>query len=160
MFRPFAGFFFLFCSLCAQAQKGTGTRPYHHGIGLRYDWTSTSNTGWTGFAYKQFLGPRVAVEAQLLFGSKAVVPDAALEYHVAIRAVPGLYGVGSVGFSVPLYHDAADLLLRPGLGAGYKIPWAPLDFGFDWRPSYRVSNGGTDDRFIGGRFSIPLRYTF
>ncbi|RYZ23629.1 MAG: hypothetical protein EOO16_04325 [Chitinophagaceae bacterium] len=148
----------VFATTVLNAQEGA--RPYRNALGARYEWAANYNEDWKGISYKHFLGRRTALEGQLLFGGDAIVPDVSVQYHSGFRAVPGLYSYVSAGVSLPFYDTKPDLLLRPGVGLEYKIPRVPLNFGFEWRPSYRVSGDDSYERFVFGRFSIPLRYTF
>ena len=145
------------CSVAGAQSTGA---PYRNAIGARYDWAANYNEDFIGISYKHFLSNRVALEGQLLFGGDAIVPDVSVQYQAPFKFLPGLYSTAGGGVTVPIYDGKPELLLRPSVGLEYKIPGVPLNFGFDWRPSYRVSGDDSYERFIFGRFSVPLRYTF
>lgn len=56
------------------------------------------------------------------------------------------------------YSDGGtDVLLRPTVGVDYKVNNVPLNFSFDWRPAFVVTNG-TD--FNTATFGLACRFAF
>ncbi|RYY66970.1 MAG: hypothetical protein EOO12_02580 [Chitinophagaceae bacterium] len=151
----------LLCALLTQgvqAQRSAGGSSYKNAVGLRVEF-GTGNT-WVGPSIKHFFNEHSAGEFQLLFGNHSTILDLEYQYHGTIAGAAGLRWFFGLGPALALYKNGSDLYLRPIVGLDYKIPGAPLNLGFDWRPTFRATHGEFGDRFTAARFSIPMRITF
>ncbi|HEV7330249.1 MAG TPA: hypothetical protein VGN63_04355 [Flavisolibacter sp.] len=142
-----------FFATSALAQTGPG---YKTGLGMRFDLGEGS---LYGFSAKHFLSQQLAGEATLLFGTglNASV-GAELQYHVPIASATGLswYAGGGLQALFTKYGGGTPIWLRPMAGLDYKVANAPLNFSFDWRPTFQLNYGGGSDI---GRFGLALRFT-
>ena len=122
-------------------------------------------TGGTivGPELKHYFDAHSAFQTALLFGNGATVISTFYTYNGAIKNASGLnysLGVGpALGFSpeqngIP---SSTAFFIRPTAGLDYKISNTPLNLTFDWRPTFKVSNGS---EFIPARFGIGLRFCF
>ncbi|ANI87871.1 hypothetical protein A9P82_00160 [Arachidicoccus ginsenosidimutans] len=110
-----------------------------------------------GPSIKHFVTGKDAIQGLLLFGSGFTSIGAEYSYNQRIRNAGGLLWNIGVGPQVSFGHGFTDFAVRPQIGLEYKIHDVPLGFGFDWRPSWRVTHGSY---FDGGRFGIAFRYVF
>lgn len=139
----------------ASAQKGS---DYSTALGLRLD---LGNGGtYVGPAIKHFFSPTGAGEASVLFGNHTTLIGAEYSYNSAIRNAGGLKWNAGIGPQIALYSSSyygggSDVLLRPFAGLEFKIPEAPLNLGFDWRPIIQLTHGSD---FEAGRFGLALRF--
>lgn len=148
----------------AAAQKGT---DYTNAVGMAVDFGSNYGT-YVGISGKHFFDKRNAGEAQVLFGNGTTMITLQYQYHADIPNAAGLkwyagFGPG-IAFSKKYYHyyyyysdGGTEILLRPTVGLDYKVSNVPLNFSFDWRPAFVVTNG-TD--FNAARFGLGCRFAF
>ena len=148
-------------STASFAQKKTANSAsssgsdYSTGVGLRLD---LGNGGtYVGPAVKHFFTENSAGEAAILFGNSVTYIGAEYSYNGIIPNAAGLKWNLGIGPQIALYKGGSDVLLRPFAGLEFKIPQAPLDLGFDWRPAALLTHGGD---FEAGRFGLAFRYTF
>lgn len=138
-------------------KKGEGS-SYTNAAGMRIELGSDFGT-LVGFSFKHFFSEHAAGEMQLLFGrNNSIILEPEIQYHGDIANAEGLkwyVGFGP-GFAFASGGES-DVLLRPMVGLDYKIKQVPLNFAFDWRPSFAVTHGS---HFTPARFGIVLRYAF
>ncbi|HEU4634029.1 MAG TPA: hypothetical protein VFS22_08600 [Flavisolibacter sp.] len=140
----------------ASAQKtGSG---YDNGLGFRIDFGSGETV--FGFSGKHFFTQNHAGEAQLLFGSGITYIDLEYQYHAPIKNAAGLQWYAGVGPMFGFYSGGSDIFLRPVGGLDYKLNNAPINFSFDWRPTFRITHSSYGDQFTAGRFGLAARYAF
>lgn len=138
-----------FSANLAQAQN------YKTAVGMRID-AGDGSTG-VGFDVKHFFSKNNAVDANLIFFDGVVGLGAEYQYNERIPGASGLDWYLGLGPNF-LFGDGITVVqLRPVAGLDFKVPSAPLDFAFDWRPMFNL-NHGTD--FTAARFGISLRYAF
>lgn len=143
----------LLISNATLAQKTTGT-DYSTGLGIRLD---LGNGGtYAGPAVKHFFSATSAGEASVLFGNSTTLIGAEYSYNSAINNAAGLKWNLGIGPQFALYKGGSDVLLRPFAGLEFKIPEAPIDFGFDWRPAIQLTHGSDVEA---GRFGLAFRFT-
>lgn len=141
---------FLVSTNNAQAQN------YKTALGMRID-AGDGSTG-VGFNAKHFFSRNGAIDGNLVFFDGGVVGlGAEFQYNDRIAGAKGLDWYIGVGPNFLFgKHDTA-VQLRPVAGLDFKVPGAPIDFAFDWRPMFTL-NQGTE--FTAARFGISLRYAF
>jgi hypothetical protein len=140
---------FLFTNT-AQAQN------YKTALGMRID-AGDGSTG-VGFNVKHFFSSNGAVDANLIFFDGNVVGlGAEFQYNDRITGAKGLDWYVGIGPNFLFGKHSTAVQLRPTAGLDFKVPGAPLDFAFDWRPMFTL-NQGTE--FTAARFGISLRYAF
>ncbi|MGF7233296.1 hypothetical protein [Arachidicoccus sp.] len=126
---------------------------YKNAAGLFID---VGNGGtFVGPSIKHYFNPKDALQGMIIFGNGATVLGAEYSYNAPIRNANGLMWNIGIGPQVLLADHYSDFIVRPSLGLEYKIPGAPLDFGFDWRPWWTVTHGS---HFEAGRFGLGLRF--
>ncbi|UAY55155.1 hypothetical protein [Arachidicoccus terrestris] len=106
---------------------------------------------------KHFVNNHDAIQGMVLFGNGLTLLGAEYSYNEAIRNAPGLMWNIGVGPQAAFGDGSTDFLVRPALGIEYKVPSAPINFGFDWRPMWVLTHGSN---FEAGRFGIAFRYVF
>ncbi len=137
----------------ASAQKSSGS-DYSTGLGIRLD---LGNGGtYVGPAVKHFFSSNSAGEASVLFGNSTTLIGAEYSYNSAINGAAGLKWNIGIGPQFALYNGGSDVLIRPFAGLEFKIPEAPIDLGFDWRPAITLTHGSD---FEAGRFGLAFRFT-
>lgn len=136
------------------AQRSNLGSTYKTGFGIRID-AGDGSTG-VGFDIKHFFSPNNAVNADLLFFDGDVVGlGAEYQYNAPIEGASGLQYYVGFGPQFLFGNNNTAVGLRPVAGLDFKIPNAPLDFAFDWRPIFYVT---PDTDFLAARFGISLRY--
>ncbi|WP_285009460.1 hypothetical protein [Pedobacter faecalis] len=141
---------FFFNESTAQAQN------YRTALGMRIE-AGDGSTG-VGFNAKHFFSSNTAIDANLLFYDGDVIGlGAELQWNDRVKGASGLDWYLGLGPNFLFGDEITVVQLRPVAGLDYKIPSAPIDFAFDWRPAFRL-NHGTD--FSAARFGISLRYAF
>ena len=124
--------------------------------GLRIEFGS----GVTGIGpnIKHKFNRRHALDAALLFFEKDVVGlGAQFERHFSVPGSRGLDWYIGIGPQFLLKDDNTKTSLVPVTGLEYSIPNAPLNFSFDWRPSFYLSS---DNEVEAGRFGLSFRIRF
>ncbi|ETZ21244.1 hypothetical protein N824_29290 [Pedobacter sp. V48] len=150
--------FTLFCctALLALTSNVANAQSYKTALGMRID-AGDGSTG-VGFNVKHFFSRNGAVDANLIFFDGNVVGlGAEFQYQAPIAGARGLDWYLGVGPNFLFGKHATAVQLRPTAGLDFKIPNAPIDFAFDWRPMFTL-NQGTE--FTAARFGISLRYAF
>jgi len=129
---------------------------YKTALGMRIE-AGDGATG-VGFNAKHFFTSNGAIDANLIFYDGNVVGlGAEYQYNDRIQGAKGLDWYVGVGPNFLFGHDITVVQIRPVAGLDFKVPNAPIDFAFDWRPAFNL-NHGTD--FTAARFGISLRYAF
>lgn len=144
----------------AQSKKGGGGSSYTNAVGLRVDF-GTGSAG-VGPNIKHFFNSHDAIDAALLFYDGAIAIGGEYQYHLPISGVSGLngyFGIGpQIGFTTLKNVDTqVAVALTPVAGLDFKVPGAPLDLAFDWRPSFLLT---PDTNFTAARFGLSARFTF
>ena len=129
---------------------------YKTGLGMRID-AGDGNTG-VGFNVKHFFTRNNAIDANLIFFDGNVVGlGAEYQYNAPIEGASGLDWYVGVGPNFLFgKHDTA-VQIRPVAGLDFKVPSAPIDFAFDWRPMFTINQGSDVNA---ARFGISIRYAF
>lgn len=138
------------------AQKAGEGSSYTNAVGLGLDLGSDFST-LAGISGKHFFNENVAGGVELLFGNNIVLLQPEVQYHGAIANAEGLKWYIGFGTGFAFGTGYSDVLLRPMVGLDYKINQVPIDFAFDWRPSFIVTHGS---HFTPARFGLALRYAF
>jgi len=132
---------------------------YKNALGLGVDFGNGATL--VGPSFKHFFNSQGAGQLELLFGGNSTRLQAFYQYHGNITGADGLkwYVGGGPGlnfFSAGPY-DRTDFLLIPQAGLDFKIPGAPIQMNFDWRPTAFI---GDNSDFEAGRFGFGFRFTF
>ncbi|MHA4894358.1 hypothetical protein ACXZ1K_06365 [Pedobacter sp. PWIIR3] len=152
--------FFTFIACAALLTFSTAkvnAQNYKTGLGLRID----AGDGFTGvgFDVKHFFTRNNAIDANLIFFDGDVVGlGAEYQYNAPIQGVKGLDWYLGVGPNFLFGHNATAVQLRPVAGLDLKVPGAPIDFAFDWRPMFTLNDNY--DSVNAARFGISIRYAF
>ncbi|SEO02905.1 hypothetical protein SAMN05216436_12921 [bacterium A37T11] len=129
--------------------------PYKTAFGLFLD---LGNGGtYVGPHIKHFLNNQNAIQGTLLFGNGATFIGGDYSYNKQIQNAPGLFWNVSGGAQIGFGNDQTAFLLRPAVGLEYKIKEIPIAVGFDWRPSWQLTQGS---HFEAGRFGLTFKYVF
>ncbi|MCL6523136.1 MAG: hypothetical protein K6T34_00615 [Thermoflavifilum sp.] len=159
--RAFVICFFFFLGsavvLTAQAQRSyrSGTF-YRTSIGLGVDFGDGA-TG-VGISAKHFFTPHDAGEANLLFFPGDLTGlNVLYAYHGYFSGASGLTWYLGMGPQLFFDQQETDFGVRPMLGIDLKIPAAPLNMSFDWRPYIQFTHGTGS---IAGRFQFAFRFAF
>jgi hypothetical protein len=130
---------------------------YNTALGIRID-AGDGDTG-VGFNVKHFFTRNNAIDANFIFFDGNVVGlGAEYQYHAPITGVSGLDWYLGVGPNFLFGNHNTAIQIRPIAGLDLKLPTAPIDFAFDWRPSFTLINDfSTMDA---SRFGISIRYAF
>lgn len=140
----------------AHAQTGDG-QPYKTGAGLLID--VGEGVTLVGPHVKHFFATNHAGEAGVLFGGGLTAVNVMYQYHQGIGEVQGLQWYLGLGGNVFFEKDVDPMFgIVPAGGLDFKIPKAPLDLFFDWRPKFLLWEG--DSEFRAARFGFGLRFTF
>lgn len=144
----------------AQSKKGGGGGGYTNAVGLRVDF-GTGGTG-VGPNFKHFFNTHDAIDATLLFYDGAISIGGEYQYHLPISGASGLKGYFGIGPQIGFVTakgagDDVILALTPVGGLDFKIPGAPLDLAFDWRPAFYLT---PETEFTAARFGLSARFTF
>ena len=125
-------------------------------VGLRVDF-GTGPTG-VGTNIKHKFNRSVSLDAAILFFEGDLIGvGAQVEQSFPVKRSPGLNWYIGIGPQVFLGNENNAIALVPVTGLEYNIPRSPLNFSFDWRPSFYLSSG-TDTE--AGRFGLSLRVAF
>lgn len=144
----------LLASTSSFAQKSNMGSSYRTAFGLRID-AGDGSTG-VGFDIKHFFNETGAINADLLFFDGDVIGlGAEYQYHGPIEGADGLKYYIGFGPQFLFAEGVTPIGLRPVAGLDFKIPNAPLDLAFDWRPIFYIS---PDTDFTAARFGISLRF--
>ncbi len=155
-FTYFLTVFFTLTTASVLAQSKVGTSSYKNAVGLRIDF----GRGATGFGpnFKHKFSTTASIDAAILFFEGDIVGlGADYEYNAAVAGAPGLQWYAGIGPQFLFRNETTDIGVRPVGGLDYKIPGAPLNFSFDWRPLFLFSPH-TDAE--AGRFGLSLRAAF
>ncbi|TDQ10155.1 hypothetical protein [Pedobacter metabolipauper] len=134
----------------AQAQN------YKTALGVRID-AGDGSTG-VGFNVKHFFTRNNAIDGNLIFFDGDVVGlGAEYQYNAPVQGVSGLDWYLGVGPNFLFHEHFTQVQLRPVVGLDLKVPNAPIDFAFDWRPMISLNHGSD---VTAGRFGISIRYAF
>lgn len=140
------------------AQKRGSGSYYNTGIGLLVDVGDGSTA--VGPHVKHFFSRNHAGEFAVLFGSGATHLNAMYHYQSAFggnaRGLAWYLGIGP-GLSF-VKGGSTVFSIAPVAGIDFKIPGAPLDLFFDWRPRAWFYSGNSD--FTAARFGLGVRVTF
>jgi len=137
------------------AAQGLKAQSYRTAGGLFIDFGNGATL--VGPHVKHFINPSGAIQGMVLFGNGLTALGVEYSYNEAVRNAPGLLWNIGVGPQAAFGNGSSDFLVRPALGLEYKVPNAPIDFGFDWRPAWQLTHGSD---FEAGRFGIAFRYVF
>ncbi|MBK1440474.1 hypothetical protein JHJ32_10795 [Parapedobacter sp. ISTM3] len=145
----------LFCTLLLfTTHYNASAQSYRTGAGLFID--AGDGRTFVGPHIKHFFSANNAGQAMILFADRTTIIGAEYSYNQPIPGAQGLSWNVGVGPQVAIRRENSDFLIRPMLGLEFKIPSAPLAFGFDWRPWWNVS----DSFFRPGRFGLAFKFTF
>lgn len=137
----------------------TSAQSYKNAIGLGLDFGSGQTL--VGPSFKHFFNANSAGQAELLFGDHTTRLNLFYQYHQDIKGAPGLdwYIGGGPALNFFSYgnYDQTNLLLIPMAGLDFKIPGAPINLAFDWRPTAFI---GDNSDFEAGRFGFGFRFAF
>jgi len=139
--------------------SNANAQSYKTALGLGLDFGNGSTL--VGPSIKHFFSATGAGQAEVLFGGNSTRLQAFYQYHGAINGAQGLkwYVGGGPGlnfFSAGGFSQTTFLLI-PQAGLDFKIPGAPIQMGFDWRPTAAI---GDNSDFEAGRFGFGFRFTF
>lgn len=141
---------FVSLSFAAVAQS-----PYRTAAGLFID-VGDGRT-LVGPHIKHFYSPNDAIAGSLLFAGNHTYISGEYSYNKSLEGARGLYWNVGVGPQIAFGKNRTSLAIRPAVGLEFKVPTAPLAFGFDWRPWWTVTDGS---HFTPGRFGLSFKYTF
>lgn len=110
-----------------------------------------------GPSVKHFFNENSAVQAQIVFGNGSNVLGFFYQYHGDIEGAGGLKWYAGVGPQIDFYKGGTDFYIRPMGGLDFKVPGAPLQMNFDWRPLLKLTHG---TEFEAGRFGLGFRFVF
>ncbi len=129
---------------------------YKTALGMRIE-PGDGSTG-VGFNAKHFFTSNSAIDANLLFYNGDVIGlGAEYQWNDRIAGAKGLDWYLGLGPNFLFGDNITVVQLRPVAGLDYKIPAAPIDLAFDWRPAFNLNHGSD---FTAARFGISLRYAF
>jgi hypothetical protein len=135
----------------------TSAQNYQTALGMRID-AGDDDTG-VGFNAKHFFTRNNAIDANLIFFDGNVVGlGAEYQYHAPITGVAGLDWYLGVGPNFLIGNHSTAVQIRPVAGLDLKVPSAPIDFAFDWRPMFTLNSDY--DSVNAARFGISIRYAF
>jgi len=147
--------FLLIALFVGFAWQASAQSPYRTAAGLFID--VGDGFSLVGPKIKHFFTGNDAIAGSLLFRDHYTALAAEYSYNKAFPDAKGLYWNVGVGPQLNFVNDHTHLAVRPFAGLEFKIPSAPLAFGFDWRPWWRVTDGS---HFTPGRFGLAFKYTF
>lgn len=147
---------FAFFALAALSiSQKSSAQQYHTAAGLFVDFGNGSTL--VGPSIKHYFNRNDALQGMVLFGDGLTVVGAEYSYNAPIAGAGGLNWNIGIGPQAAFADHSSGFIIRPMLGLEYKIPGAPLDFGFDWRPWWELTHGGD---FEAGRFGLGIRFVF
>lgn len=131
-------------------------QDYKTAIGLGLDFGNGATLA--GPSIKHFFNAAGAGQAEILFGGNSTRLQAFYQYHGAIKGAQGLNWYVGGGPGLHFWNGGnTSFLLIPQAGVDFKIPGAPIQAGFDWRPTAYIGNYS---KFEAGRFGFGFRFTF
>ncbi len=138
--------------------SNANAQSYKNALGLGLDFGDGT---LIGPSFKHFFNSKGAGQVELLFGNNSTRLQAFYQHHGTIAGADGLKwfiggGPGLNFFSAGNY-DQTNFLLIPQAGLDFKIPGAPIQAAFDWRPTAWI---GDNSDFDAGRFGFGFRFTF
>ena len=130
---------------------------YKTALGLRIE-AGDGSTG-VGFNAKHFFTRNNAIDANLIFYDGDVIGlGAEYQYNAPIKGVSGLDWYLGIGPNFLIGDHITFVQIRPVAGLDLKVPGAPIDFAFDWRPAFTLNSDY--DSVSAARFGISIRYAF
>ncbi|HTN38978.1 MAG TPA: hypothetical protein VL053_17990 [Arachidicoccus sp.] len=141
--------------LIAGAQKVQAQSNYRTAAGLFVDFGNGATL--VGPSIKHFINSSDAIQGMILFGDGLTLIGAEYSYNAPVRNAGGLMWNIGIGPQAGFGNGYSDFYVRPALGLEYKVPSAPINFGFDWRPAWQLTHGSD---FEAGRFGLAFRYVF
>jgi hypothetical protein len=130
---------------------------YETALGLRIE-AGDGPTG-VGFNAKHFFTRNNAIDANLIFYNGDVIGlGAEYQYNAPVTGVAGLDWYLGVGPNFQFGKGNTHIQIRPVAGLDFKVPEAPIDFAFDWRPAFTLNSDY--DSINAARFGISIRYAF
>lgn len=135
----------------------TKAQNYNTALGLRID----AGDGFTGVGFnaKHFFSRNNAIDANLIFFDGDVIGlGAEYQYNAPVSGVAGLDWYLGVGPNFLIGNNNTAVQIKPVAGLDLKVPNAPIDFAFDWRPSFTLTDNY--DSVNAARFGISIRYAF
>lgn len=143
--------------LIAITTQDSSAQNYQTALGLRID--AGDGTTGVGFNAKHFFTRNNAIDANLIFYNGDVIGlGAEYQYNAPITGVAGLDWYLGVGPNFQFGNGHTNIQIRPVAGLDFKVPQAPIDFAFDWRPAFTLNNDF--DSVNAARFGISIRYAF
>lgn len=131
-------------------------QSYRTGIGLLAD--VGDGVDAVGPHLKHFFAGNHAGEFGVLFGGRATHLNFMYQYQKNFAGASGLAWYLGFGPGVTFHRGGGSTFsIAPVAGLDFKIPGAPLDLFFDWRP--RVWFYEYDSYFAAGRFGLGMRIT-
>ena len=130
------------------------SQNYKTGFGLLVD--VGEGATFVGPHIKHFFTPEIAGQGLVMFASGVTVVGVEGSYNGQIPGAAGLSWNVGVGPQALIGKNKTLFALRPSAGVEFSVPKAPINLGFDWRPSLVFVEG---TNFTPGRFGIFLRYT-
>lgn len=151
MKKLFIAFFIMLIAIFnASAQN------YKTGFGLLID--IGEGTTFVGPHIKHFFTPEIAGQGLVMFAKEVTVVGVEGSYNGKVPGANGLMWNIGVGPQALIGKQRTLFGLRPSAGVEFTVPNAPINIGFDWRPSLIFYDGNSD--FTPGRFGIFLRHVF
>jgi hypothetical protein len=135
--------------------RSAGGSSYRNALGLGIEFGD--GVTLVGPSYKHFFTPNNVGKFEVLFRDHYTILQAFYEYHRQIENAAGLRWFAGVGIGAGITSNNSAFLLRPEAGLDYKIPDVPLNFSFDWRPTFFIADNSD---FEAARFSLGIRYAF
>lgn len=142
--------------IMALGSTTVNAQTYRTGAGILIDFGDGST--WVGPHLKHFFSAHNAGEFSVLFGDHTTTVQAMYQYNQKFAGAQGLMWYVGVGPAVSFHKHSSTFSVVPTVGLDFKIPRAPLDLSFDWRPRMFFYDGESD--FVGGRFGLGMRLTF
>lgn len=137
---------------------GTNTakaQGYKNALGLGVDFGNGATQ--VGPSFKHFFNANSAGQLELLFGGNATRLQGFYQWHGQIKGAEGLKWFVGGGPGLNFSDNYTQFLLIPQAGLDFKIPGAPIQAAFDWRPTAYI---GDYSGFEAGRFGFGFRFTF
>ena len=149
----FGLFILLFLAAACWTVNASAQSGYKTAAGLFLD---LGNGGtYVGPSVKHFFDDNDAVQGMVLFGNHVTAIGVEYSYNKLIPNGGGfIWNIGA-GPQVAFSSGTTAFLLRPQAGVEYKVPGAPIDLGFDWRPWWQLTQGSS---FEAGRFGLRFDY--
>lgn len=131
-------------------------QSYNTGIGVLVD---AGDGTVAGPHLKHFFAANHAGEFAVLFGRGATTLSFMYHYQKSFSGARNLSWYVGMGPAITFYRSSGNTFsFAPVAGIDFKIPGAPLDLFFDWRPRVWFYENYSD--FDAGRFGLGMRITF